>query len=205
METPKYRIPPMSRRIVVFQGHPDPGDQHFGDALAEAYRRGAEAAGHTVDFVRIAELEFPLLLSFRDWSDGAVPDDLRPIQEQVRTADHLVFVFPLWLGTLPARTKAFLEQLFRPGFAFAADAQNGIGRRLLKGKSARVIVTMGMPGLMYRWYFGAHGYRNLKRNILNFCGIRPVRGSFVGLVESSNPKPRQRWLARVEALGRKAR
>lgn len=193
----------MSRRILIIQGHPDPAGAHFGHALAAAYRKGAEAGGHSVEEVHLAGLDYPMLASEKEWTDGEVPESLRPVQAQIREADHLVFFFPLWLGTLPARVKAFLEQVMRPGFAFAADAREGIGERLLKGKSARVIITMGMPGPVYRWYFGAHGYRNLKRNILHFCGIRPVKRCFVGGVAGKNERGRARWLERVETLGRK--
>lgn len=195
----------MAKRILIVQGHPDAAGEHFGHALADAYAKGAKSAGHEVDEVRVAELEFPLLTSMRQWTDDPVPECLIPVQDKLRAADHVVFVYPLWLGTLPARFKAFLEQLLRPGFAFAADARSGIGERLLKGKSARVIITMGMPGLVYRWYFGAHGYRNFKRNILKFCGIGPVRGSFVGMIEGKSAKGRARWLRRMEVMGRKGR
>lgn len=195
----------MSRRILIIQGHPDPAGGHFGHALAAAYRKGAEAAGHVVDEVVLAELDYPMLASEKEWTEGEVPESLRPVQEKIRAADHLVFVFPLWLGTLPARVKAFLEQVLRPGFAFAERARDGIGERLLNGKSARVVVTMGMPGPVYRWYFGAHGYRNFKRNILHFCGIRPVRRCFVGGVAGKNDRHRQRWLERLESIGRQGR
>jgi putative NADPH-quinone reductase len=194
----------MSRRILIIQGHPDPAGSHFGHALASAYRKGAEAAGHTVEEVHLADLDYPMLSSEKEWIEGDLPGDLAPVQDRIREAEHLVFFFPLWLGTLPARVKAFLEQVMRPGFAFAADARDGIGERLLKGKSARVVITMGMPGPVYRWYFGAHGYRNLKRNILHFCGIRPVRRCFVGGVAGQNDRGRKRWLERIESLGRKA-
>ena len=73
------------------------------------------------------------------------------------------------------------------------------------GKSARLIVTMGMPALWYRWFFLAHGIKGLERNILNFCGVRPVRESYIGLVEAENGTARARWLDRVAALGRRAR
>lgn len=195
----------MSRHILIIQGHPDAEAEHFGHALAAAYRRGAEQAGHRVEEVRLAEIDYPMLRSEAEWTEGEVPAQLMPVQEQIRQADHLVLIFPLWLGTLPARVKAFLEQVLRPGFAFAADAREGIGERLLKGKSARVVITMGMPGPVYRWYFGAHGYRNLKRNILHFCGIRPVRRSFIGGVAGHDDRRRQRWLERVESLGRRGR
>jgi len=191
------------RRILIIQGHPDPAGGHFGHALAEAYRRGASAGGHQIDDVRLADLDFPLLASEKDWTGGALPSVLRPVQEKITRADHLVIIFPLWLGTAPARVKGFLEQILRPGFAFAADARSGIGQRLLKGKSARVIITMGMPSMIYRCYFGAHGYRNLKRNILHFCGIRPVRACFVGRVASAAAGHHRKWLRRAEALGRR--
>lgn len=193
----------MSRRILIIQGHPDPAGGHFGHALAAAYRKGAEASGHVVDEVVLADLDYPMLASEKEWAEGELPESLRPVQEKIRAADHLVLFFPLWLGTLPARVKAFLEQVLRPGFAFAERARDGIGERLLKGKSARVVITMGMPGLVYRWYFGAHGYRNLKRNILHFCGIRPVKRCLIGGVAGKDERGRSRWLQRVEALGRK--
>ncbi len=193
----------MSRRILIIQGHPDPAGGHFGHALAAAYRKGAEAAGHVVEEVVLAGLDYPMLASEKDWTEGKVPECLRPAQAKIAEADHLVFFFPLWLGTLPARVKAFLEQVLRPGFAFAAEAREGIGERLLKGKSARVVITMGMPGPVYRWFFSAHGYRNFKRNILQFCGIRPVRRCFVGGVAGENDRPRQRWLERLESIGRR--
>ncbi|HKJ88518.1 MAG TPA: flavodoxin family protein, partial [Gammaproteobacteria bacterium] len=73
---------------------------------------------------------------------------------------------------------------------------------LLKGKSARIVVTMGMPALVYRAYFRAHGLKNLERNILRFTGMRPVRASLFGLVEARSGRTRKRWLGRMERLGR---
>ncbi|QOC21255.1 NAD(P)H-dependent oxidoreductase [Wenzhouxiangella sp. AB-CW3] len=191
----------MNRRILIIQGHPDRETSHFCHGLAAAYRKGAEEAGFTIDEVIVSQLDFPMLTSEADWQQTEVADDIVQAQEKVRNADHLVLIFPLWLGTMPAMVKAFLEQLLRPGFAFDEEAREGPGGGLLKGKSARVIITMGMPGLFYRWYFGAHGYRNLKRNILKFCGIKPVKHCFVGLANAGKPEGRQRWLQRIESLG----
>jgi putative NADPH-quinone reductase len=77
--------------------------------------------------------------------------------------------------------------------------------RPLRGKSARIIVTMGMPALVYRWYFGAHGLKNLERNILGFVGIKPVRATLIGLIDNIDAKKRERWLRKVETLGQRAR
>lgn len=195
----------MSRRILIIQGHPDQSRPHFCQALADAYRSGAVAAGHEVEELKLGELSFPLMHSESQWQSGPLPPALEPAQEMIRQADHLVFVYPIWLGTMPALLKGFLEQVLRPGFAFDAAARKGPGgQRPLKGKSARVIVSMGMPGLAYRWFYGAHGYLYFKRNILHFVGIRPVRHSFVGLAGARRDAGRKRWLARIEKLGQRA-
>ena len=55
------RIGPLTRQIAIIQGHPDPAGHHFCHALADAYAKGAEAAGHQVQRIEIAHLDFPLL------------------------------------------------------------------------------------------------------------------------------------------------
>lgn len=191
----------MSRRIVVIQGNPDSSVRHFGHALADIYAEAAIEAGHEVRRVEVAQLDFPVLRSKAEW-DTPLPASLGEAQAAIGWADHLVIVFPLWLGTMPALLKAFLEQVMRPGFAFVPAVGTGGGwRKALKGKSARLVVTMGMPALFYRWYFLAHGVRGLERNILKFSGISPVRLTLLGMVESSEPT-RRRWLEKLGALGR---
>ena len=79
-------------------------------------------------------------------------------------------------------------------------AQAGrLPKKLLKGRSARILVTMGMPAFFYRIYYRAHSVRNLKRNILEFCGFGPVRTTLIGMVEGK-PAARAPWLARMAQL-----
>lgn len=194
----------MARRIVIIQGHPDAAGGHLCHALADAYAEGAAAAGHEVTRIEVAALDFPWLRTREDFDRGAVPPALAPAQAAIGGADHLVLVFPLWLGGMPALLKAFLEQVLRPGFAFASGAAGRTARRL-KGKSARLVVTMGAPAVFYRLYFGGHGVKSLRRSILGFCGIAPVRTSLLGGVEAAGPARRQRWLAAMRRLGGLAR
>jgi putative NADPH-quinone reductase len=188
----------MAKRILLILGHPDEGSTYCR-ALADAYAGGALAAGHEVRRIDLATFEFPWLRSKAAFT-GAVPPSITLAQQDVRWSDHLVFVFPLWLGTMPALLKAFLEQLLRPGFAH--EIATGFPRGLLKGRSARVFVTMGMPAAIYRWFYGAHGLKALRRNILAFCGIGPIRECLIGTVESPRPEARRRWLETADALGR---
>jgi putative NADPH-quinone reductase len=195
----------MARRIVIIQGHPDAGARHLCHALSDAYAAGAEDAGHEVRRIDVAALDFPWLRTKQDFEQGALPAPLKSGQESLGGADHLVIVYPLWLGTMPAVLKAYLEQVFRPGFAFEPARPGRPWAKRLKGKSARIVITMGMPALVYRWYFGAHSLKSLERNILGFSGIGPIRESLFGMVEAVGDSRRQRWLAEMRRCGGAAR
>ena len=195
----------MPKRIAVIQGHPDPDRSRFCRALADAYAEGAAYAGHQVRRIEVAELDFPLLRTKEDFQSGTAPEAIRQAQEAIGWAEHLLIVYPLWLGSMPALLKAFLEQVFRPGFATAGEASRGTWKKLLVGKSARIVVTMGMPALVYRWYFRAHSLKSLERNILGFCGIGPIRETLIGMVEAKSEAKRLAELRRMRELGRRAR
>ena len=160
--------------------------------------------GHQVARIEVARLDFPMLRTQQEFEGGELPAVLAPARDAIIAADHLVIVFPLWLGTMPALVKAFLEQVMRPGIAFEYRKE-GFPRRLLAGRSARLIVTMGMPALMYRWYFGGHGLRGLERSVLRFAGIKPVRETLLGMVGGANEARRRRWLDRMCEYGQRLR
>ncbi|HMU66695.1 MAG TPA: NAD(P)H-dependent oxidoreductase [Cellvibrionaceae bacterium] len=192
----------MSKRILVIQGHPDKNSARLGSALLNAYAEGAREAGHQVRQLIVAELDFPLLRTQADWETGPVPAGLIQAQDDIFWAQHIVLFFPLWLGDMPALLKAFLEQVARPGFAFTSEGDNPFAHKGLKGRSARVVVTMGMPALVYRWYFRAHSLNSLERNILGFVGIGPIDETLIGMVGAMQPKDRQKWLRKMALLGR---
>lgn len=191
----------MPRRIAIIQGHPDATARHFCHALADEYAKGAEDGGHDVMRVEAATLEFPLLRTKQDFEKGQPPEAIKRAQDVVAWADHLVIIYPLWLGSMPALLKAFLEQLLRPGFAFEYQKSGGLAKKLLTGKSARIVVTMGMPAFVYRWIFFAHSFKSLKRNMLAFCGVGPVRSTMIGSIEGLTERQRAGWLDEMRGLG----
>jgi putative NADPH-quinone reductase len=195
----------MGKRIAILQGHPDPAGRHFCHALAAAYATGAHGAGHEVQLLDLARMDFPLLRRQEDWTSAAVPEAIAEAQRIIAWAEHLVIVFPLWLGDMPALLKAFFEQALRPGFALEQAKPNRMAKKLLKGRSARLVVTMGMPAFFYRLYYRAHSVKSLERNILDFCGVSPVRTTLIGTVASKDEKAHAEWLEELTLLGRKAR
>ncbi|WP_417492803.1 NAD(P)H-dependent oxidoreductase [Maricaulis sp.] len=194
----------MSKNVCVINGHPDPAQGHFVEALADAYAHGAGEGDHTVSRIDVARLPVEFL---RNQAQFEQPPGEAIIAERAKiaAADHVVMIYPLWMGSMPAIDKAFLEQVGRGDFLI--DTSGGDGKALvrrMKGKSVRLIVTMGMPGLLYKVVFGAHSVKAVERNIFRMVGFNPVRHLILGLVEAVGDKGRTRMLERVTALGRKA-
>ncbi len=123
----------MLKRITIIQGHPTVGERHVGHALVGAYAAGAKRAGHEVRYVAVAELEFSLLRSKAEWERDAPAPSIVSAQEAIRWADHLVIVYPLWLGAMPALLKGFLEQVFRPGFGVSLPGSSKVAGTKLTG------------------------------------------------------------------------
>ncbi|MBS0219382.1 MAG: NAD(P)H-dependent oxidoreductase [Proteobacteria bacterium] len=188
--------------VVVLNGHPDARSKGLCHALAEAYAEGAREAGKSAQRIDVAMLDFGFVSSQAEFEKGKPPADIACAQKQILKADHLVVIFPLWLGDTPAVLKAFLEQTLRPGFAFSYRP-TGFPIKHLKGRSARIIVTMGMPAFVYRWFFRAHGLKNLERNILRFVGFSPVRATLLGSIATCGKATIERRLAEVKDLGRR--
>lgn len=188
-------------RVLVIDGHPDPKRDHFIHACADAYADAASKL-HQVRRIDVGALDFPLLRSQAEWTEGEVASDIADAQRALQWAEHLVLLYPMWLGDVPALLKGFLEQVARPGFALRYR-DNGLPEKLLKGKSARVIISMGMPAFVYRLVYRAHSLKALERNVLKFVGFRPVRHSIIGSVESS-AEHREQWLETLAQLGARA-
>jgi NAD(P)H dehydrogenase (quinone) len=109
----------------------------------------------------------------------------------------------MWQFNIPALMIGFCERTFTPGFAYNAQGKNPLEAALLQHKSARLIMTMGMPAPLYDLMLGAHGGRAFK-SMLSFCGMKPVRATYLGSIEA-DLKTREKHLETVRKLGKQAR
>jgi NAD(P)H dehydrogenase (quinone) len=192
----------MGKRILIILGHPR--SESLCGAIGRAYREGAQAAGHDVELLELGELAFDPILRERIRGEQLLEPDLQRAQAEIRRADHLVFVYPIWWGGLPALLKGFLDRCLLPGFSFKYHENDPFWDRLLTGRSAHLLVTMGSPPWYFRWISRAPGHLQMKRTILEFCGIRPVRVTNFGPVRRSKPELRERWIVQARDLGRRA-
>lgn len=191
----------MAKNICIVQGHPYSDGKRLCHALAASYAAGARKAGATVETVDLGVMDIAML---RNPEDFASPpgEPIRKAQDAISRCHHLLVIYPLWLGTMPALVKAFFEQLSRNEFAIAAGGK-GWPRQMLKGRSARVVVTMGMPAAAYRVFFGAHGVKGFESGVLGMAGFKPVRETLIGAAGAVNKKRADTLFARMRALGAK--
>jgi putative NADPH-quinone reductase len=173
----------------------------FGEALADAYRDGAQSAGHDVRVIALNQLAFDPILRQGYREIQTLEPDLLAAQESIQWAQHLVFVYPLWWGTMPALLKGFIDRIFLPGFAFKYRPNSLLSDKLLSGRSAQLIVTMDTPPWFFRLAYCGKGHRIMKNNILEFCGIRPVSALNFGPIKTSDANKRQQWLKQVRDAG----
>ncbi len=193
----------MRRKILIIDGHPDPERGRLCHALADAYAQGATEAGDETRVITLAEIEIAFLRSAAEFAAPAVAPAIVSAQRDMEWADHIVIVFPLWLGGAPAWLRAFLEQIACGSF-FADTSGRGIHSKL-SHKSARLIVTMGMQAFAYRLFFHAHGVKNIMEGALGFAGFRPVRATLFGGIEAVGAQKQKARVAQVRELGRQSR
>jgi len=193
----------MSKKVLIIQGHPN--KDSTSTRLAEAYKKGAEEGGAEVREIIVKDLNFNPILFLGYKRKEKLEDDILSSQELIAWADHLVFIYPNWWGTYPALFKGFIDKVLWPGFAFSyREDSKGIDQ-LLKGKSARVIVTMDTPLWYYNLVQGRPGHRAIKGATLEFCGIRPVRFLTLTPVRNAEEKQLATWLEKVYQLGFKVK
>src|SRR5690606_12139776 len=189
--------------ILVIIGHPRADS--LCHALADAYIRGAREAGARLEQLDVRELAFSRDVEHRVMRLQSTEPDIDRARRLLQWAEHVVFVYPTWWGTMPALLKGFLDRVLLPGFAFR-HAENAFGYEgLLAGRSAHLITTMDTPSLVYRVVYRSPGHNAMRRATLNFCGIAPVRITPFGSVLESDAEQRGRWLDRAKGEGRRLR
>lgn len=187
------------KKILVINGHPRPTS--LCGSLAEAYVEEAKKNGAEVTLLELHRLQFDLSLHVGYKEEQPLEKDLVRAQELIRAADHLVFIFPSWWASLPALLKGFLDRVFLPGFSFKYRKDSPFPEQLLKGKTGRVMITMDAPGWYYKWFNRAPGLNIVKKGTLEFCGVKPVKYTLMGMVRNAKSERIAGFLATARKLG----
>jgi len=191
----------MSKRVLIILGHPS--TDSFCGAIATRYFEAATQAGCEVRIVQLGALNFDPVLHEGYNQIQTLEQDLLDAQADIMWAEHLVFVFPLWWGGVPALLKGFIDRTFLPGFAFKYRQGKVFPDKLLKGRTAHLLVAMDTAPWYYKWVYWMPGLHQMRKHTLAFCGIKPLTTLMFGPVLTSTTTQRQRWLQQAMALARR--
>jgi putative NADPH-quinone reductase len=189
------------KKILIIQGHPD--EESYCRALGNAYKMGAISEGAEVQEIVVSEISFNPNLNFGYRKRTELEPDLLAAQDKIKWADHLVIVYPLWWGGMPALLKGFFDRTFLPGFAFQKRENSVWWDKYLTRKSARVITTMDQPPWYHWLIYGEPAHKAMKKMILEFCGIKPVKITSIGPIRFSTDEFRKMHLEKINTLGSK--
>lgn len=187
------------KNILIIHGHPD--KESFSTALFDAYKKGAVASGAIVKEIIISDLQFNPNLGMGYRKRTELEPNLLDAQEKIKWATHLVWIYPVWWGSLPALLKGFIDRVFLPGFAFQKRENSVWWDKLLTGKSARIISTLDQPAWYYWLVYREPSNNAMKKLTLQFCGINPVKVTSIGPLRLSKEAYRLNWLKKIEQLG----
>lgn len=189
----------MAKKILIINGHPNKESLNFG--LAAAYKKGAIKSKADIKEIVISELKFSPNLQYGYLKRTELEPDLLDAWEMIKWAEHLVWIHPVWWGGLPAMLKGFIDRLFLPGMAFKPRENSVWWDKLLIGKTAHIITTLDQPSWYYWLVFGKPSVNQLKKATLEFCGIKPVKVTYFGIVKTSTPEQRKKWIDKTEKFG----
>ena len=189
------------KKILLLDGHPD--DKSFCSAMVEKYREGAKSSGFEIDVLKIRDLKFDSILHFGYRQRQELEKDLLMAQEKIKNCEHLVFVAPVWWGSLPGLTKGFFDRILLSGFSHKFNPAKKRQDKLLTGRSASVIYTQGGPWWYSKFFVGDAFWKAVKRAIFGFVGFSPIKRKYYDTVKSGDDTERARILEDVYKLGKK--
>ncbi len=188
------------KNILLINGHPD--KESFNHALAAAYKKGAEETNAQIEQINIADLNFNPILKFGYRKRTDLEPDLIEALDKIKAANHLVWVFPIWWAGYPAMMKGFIDRAFLPGITFQPVEGKPFPEKLLKDKTSRLIITSDTPSWYDYLFMKRPAIRQFKKGTLEFCGIKPVKTTFLSVIKDSTTEQRNLWLNKVYTLGK---
>ncbi len=189
------------KKILIINGHPN--EQSLCGSLAEAYQQGAKATGHEVRLIHLSKLKFDPILHKGYLEIQELEEDLKLAQKDILWAQHLVFVYPIWWGSVPALLKGFLDRVLLPGFAFKYKKDSPWWDRLLKGRTGRLIITTDAPWWWNKFAYGDPAVRMMKEAVLEFCGVKSVKVTQFDVIKNRSREVIERHLSEVSKLGQR--
>jgi putative NADPH-quinone reductase len=186
-------------KLLLIVGHTNPNS--FTNALARAYARGAGLAGVDTERIDLSALRFDLVLRQSEGEVQSLEPDLLAAQAAIRAADHVAWFFPTWWAAPPALVKGFVDRVFLPGYAYAYEKGRALHRKLLVGRSARLVTSMDAPWWWYALFYRGALHASFINATLRFVGFAPIYRSTIYGLKGASEKRKAALVHKAEQTG----
>ncbi len=191
-------IKTIMKKVLIINGNPNPTS--FCKAIAEQYQISSAEKGNSVKILHVGELKFELNLKHGFEYQSEFENDLLLSQNYISWAEHIVIIHPVWWGSVPAVLKGFFDRVLLPGFAFKYHENDPMWDKLLKEKTGHLIYTSDTPSFIYKWIFGAPSENMVKKRVMKFCGISPVKVTHFGSMRKKSASQREKILKQIKNI-----
>lgn len=186
---------PTNMNTLIINGHPRTSS--FSHKAMQAYTDGLKKTKKPFKIIDLQALQFDPNLS-AGYKGNILEADLVMAQEAILWADHIVWIYPTWWWSVPALLKGFIDRVLVPDFAFKYEKGNPFAKKLLKGKTSTLIVTMDGPSWYYKIWMRNTGNFTMKTGVLGFCGIKTLKTIVVDNYGTLSDKQKEKWLLKIE-------
>jgi len=137
---------------LIIKAHPR--TDGFTHTIAETYKKKQEEKGNTAIILDLCAPENAQSYTEMISNTKIVEDDsTRKMQDLIKNADEIIWVFPVWWFDCPAIMKNFWDRNFTSGFAYQYNVNWKVDK-LLTGKTTKVFTTAGGPGWLIGFFMG---------------------------------------------------
>ena len=186
------------KKTLLITAHPS--SQGFVHTMAKQYEQVVKKNGGSVEILDLYDSKNRQPFLKFETPKECPQEGLKEMHKKIINADEIVLSFPVWWGDAPAIMKNWLDCNFTPGFAYKYTAK-GV-KKLLIGKTAKILATSDAPGIAYSFFLAPMRLTWSKMR-LDFCGIKVTHFKVYGKMRKRDKKSRKNILKEVKKLALK--
>lgn len=184
------------KNILIVTAHPS--KTGFTHKMAVAYKQGAEQKGYKVEILDLYKTDIKQGYFCFEYDEQNVCDkemaNRKIMQDKIMLANEIVFVAPMWWGTVPAIMKNWIDMNFTSHFSH--KYVDGKLVKMLKEKSARVFMTSDAPASIY-WLVLNPFARIFSFNLFWFVGMKNNGIKLFGNFRNRTEEEKEKYLESV--------
>jgi len=196
-------------RVLIVFNHPYEGS--FCNSILKSVSQGLINGNNELEIIHLDNEKFDPVMRAKDLQAFALArkdpqrayemldQQVIEYQKKLKSAQHIIFIFPIWWELMPALTKGFIDKLIFPSIAYEYQ-QKGSGMKSLLSNltGVSVITTMNTPSIIYRLLFGNAIKKALLLGTFWKIGIKNRKWINLTNVKSVTKEKRELWLRELE-------